>query len=77
MPRDLFQEAGIAPPAASGGRDLFAEAGIAAPPPTNRTLGQQVADVGSALWQGARSTGRTLDASLSTVTNLRNCLSER
>jgi hypothetical protein len=68
MPRDLFQEAGITPSRrdAQGGRDLFAEAGISATP-KSRSFTDEVSDLGSAIWQGVKSTGRSLSASLDTV----------
>jgi hypothetical protein len=68
MPRDLFQEAGITPSRrdAQGGRDLFAEAGISIGPKT-RSFTDEVSDLGTAVWQGAKSTGRALSASLDTA----------
>jgi hypothetical protein len=68
MPRDLFKEAGITPSRrdAQGARDLFAEAGISATP-KSRSFTDEVSDLGSAIWQGVKSTGRSLSASLDTV----------
>jgi len=70
MPRDLFQEAGITPSRrdAQGDRDLFAEAGISTAPKT-RSFTDEVSDLGTAIWQGAKSTGRALSASLDTALN--------